>query len=172
MEGKQKKQALQKQSLQKQVLGWREWASLPELNIPAIAVKVDTGARTSSIHAFHIRPFVQDGQIFVRFIIHPLQKKKKPCICCTLPLKYKKTIRSSNGIAEERYIVSTVIEIGEKRWPIDLSLANRDVMSYRMLLGREAMSHILVDPKKSFLQGHLDHQTIEARYQICETGLV
>jgi hypothetical protein len=134
-------------------VGWREWASLPGLGIPAIKVKIDTGAKTSALHAFEMETFTKDGISFVRFLAHPLQRNNKVGIPCELPILEERVVKSSNGQKERRITVMTPIRIGHREWDIELTLTNRDLMSYRMLLGRQAMSQVIVFPTSSFLQG-------------------
>ena len=135
-------------------LGWREWCTLPEIGIPAIKAKVDTGAKTSALHAFQIDPFTQNGVAYVRFRVHPLQKTEQVEIECVAPVKDERIVSDSGGHKEMRYIIETPIQIGDKVWSIEMSLTNRDTMLFRMLLGRRAMeNHALVDPSASYLNG-------------------
>jgi len=134
------------------ITGWREWAALPELGVENIKVKVDTGAKTSSIHAFDIMPFTRDGKEWVQFEIHPLQDQDRLTRTCTSPIVDYRWITSSMGSSQLRYIIRTTLTIGRFSAQIDLSLANRDEMGFRMLVGRDALSGtILVDPNRSFL---------------------
>ncbi len=135
------------------VIGWREWLLLPDLFPEPIKVKVDTGAQTSALHAFRIREFVERGARHVSFLVHPLQHKRRPERSCTGELIDVRQITSSNGAQQQRYVIATTAQIGTYRWPIEMTLTNRDMMSYRMLLGREAVRRrFLVDPGRSFLQ--------------------
>ena len=134
------------------ITGWREWAELPELGIQNIKVKIDTGAKTSSIHAFDIRPFTQEGKEWVQFDVHPLQDQEQLTHTCTLPIVDYRWITSSMGSSQLRYIVHTTLKIAEFTTHIELSLANRDEMGFRMLVGRDALSNnVLVNPNRSFL---------------------
>ncbi|MDX1484033.1 MAG: ATP-dependent zinc protease [Alphaproteobacteria bacterium] len=138
----------------RQVVGWREWVGLPELGIEEIKAKIDTGARTSTLHAFDIVPVEENGQKFVRFRIHPVQRRRLPEVECTAPLVDRRTIRDSGGKTEYRYIVRTKLRIGERSWPIELTLTNRDEMSFRMLVGRAAIrKRFIVHPGTSFRTG-------------------
>ena len=136
------------------VLGWREWIALPDLGIDAIKAKVDTGARTSALHAFRIKTFEEDGVRRVRFQVHPLQRRKRPSIECEAEVIDERRVTSSNGQKELRLVIKTPIEIGGKTWPVELTLTNRDEMSFRMLLGRQAVrGHAIIDPGRSFCAG-------------------
>lgn len=142
------------QEKSKIIVGGEEWCTFPGLGIPAIKARVDSGAKTSSIHAFNIQRFRREGESWVSFEVHPLQKNRRTVIRCEHPIVDKRQVKSSSGISETRYVISTTIKLGIEAWDIELTLANRDSMGYRMLLGREAMSgHMLVDPGASFCLG-------------------
>lgn len=133
-------------------LGWREWVALPDLDIPRIKVKVDTGARSSSLHAYDIEVFSRGRRDFVRFTVHPVQRETRTTIHCVAELYEHRHVKSSSGHREYRPIIRTAIELGGERWPIDLTLTTRDAMGFRMLLGREAIrKRFLVDPGRSYL---------------------
>ncbi len=133
-------------------VGWREWLALPELGITAIKAKIDTGASTSALHAIHIRRFTEDGRERVRFEVHPLQRRTDITVSCVADVVDERFVTSSNGHREKRLVIRTAIAIADRRWPIELTLTNRDSMGFRMLLGRSAMnSRILVDPGASFM---------------------
>lgn len=137
-------------------VGWREWVSLPELGLPAIKAKIDTGARTSCLHAFSIDPFIKEGQEWVRFGIHPHQHNTENEVYCEAKVFDKRTVSDSGGHKEERYVISTDVVLANQRWHIEVTLTNRDSMLFRMLLGRTAMKQkIIVDPNESFLLGKL-----------------
>lgn len=136
------------------IVGWREWLVLPELGIPAIKAKIDTGARTSALHTFDLHTFRSKGKLMVKFGIHPLQRKLIPEIYCTAEVLDKRIVSDSGGHREERYVIQTVLSINEKSWTIQITLTDRSDMRFRMLLGREAMNHnISVRPDKSYLTG-------------------
>jgi hypothetical protein len=136
------------------VLGWREWARLPDLGVRAIKVKLDTGARTSALHAFGLRRYVRDGADMVRFEIHSLQRSAVSTVEADAVVIDEREVRNSGGGTEIRPVVRTTIQIGESRWPIELTLTRRDEMGFRMLLGRQALrGRALVDPGRSFLAG-------------------
>lgn len=135
-------------------LGWREWASLPDLGIDRIKVKVDTGARTSALHAFSVEPFTQDGQEWVRFLLHPKQQNTTIIKKCTAKVLTRKKVSDSGGHSEERYFIETTMCIGDVSFPAQLTLTNRDTMRFRMLLGRKAMEgRFVVDPSLSYCLG-------------------
>ncbi len=140
---------------QKLVSGWREWAQLPEFGVEMIKVKIDTGARTSAIHAFDIFPFTYMGNNWVQFDIHPIQDNDLIIHTCACPIVDYRWITSSTGHRQRRFIIQTNLKIGEFSSRIEISLANRDEMGFRMLIGRNALKgNVLVDPKHSFLLSH------------------
>lgn len=133
-------------------LGWREWVCLPELGIQTIKAKVDTGARTSALHAFSLSPFKDEGKDKVRFDIHPIQHNTDIVMTCTAEIVDRRWISDSGGHREERYIICTPINIGNETWPIEISLTERDTMLFRMLLGRSAIRRrFLINPGRSFI---------------------
>lgn len=135
------------------VIGWREWVSLPLFCKTKIKVKIDTGARTSCLHAFNVQEIRKGRKKFIRFDIHPLQKSKRLSKTVTAELIEYRSIKSSNGQTSIRPVVETDLVIGNKSIKIELTLTDRDQMGFRMLLGREALrKNFLIDPSKSFLQ--------------------
>ena len=135
------------------LIGWREWAKLPMLNTPLIKVKIDTGAKTSALHAYDINIIKYAGKEFAEFIIHPIQRNDVICRKSRAEIIDIRTIKSSNGHSENRIVIRSPIQIGPMQWDIDITLTNRDIMNHRMLLGREAMAKLLVSPAKSNCQG-------------------
>lgn len=136
-------------------LGWREWIGFPTLGIPSIKAKVDTGARTSSLHAFWVEPFDVDGAPWVRFAIHPVQgSDSTEEIRCEAPLLEQRLVRDSGGHEELRYVINTTIKVGETQVQAEVTLTDRDSMKFRVLLGRTAMrGKFIVDPARSYLCG-------------------
>jgi len=135
-------------------LGWREWVGLPELGIEQIKAKVDTGARTSALHAFELRPFSENGRERVEFKLHPRQRDNDTVLVCQADIVDQRTVTDSGGHREQRYVIRSMLSLGAHSWPIELTLTARDDMMFRMLLGRTAINgHGLVDPSRSYVTG-------------------
>ena len=128
--------------------------SLPELGIEHIKAKIDTGARTSALHAFSVRAFTKKGNKMVRFKIHPYQRRKDIVVECVAPILDRRWVTDSGGHREQRYVIESTVQLGEENWPIELTLTNRENMKFRMLLGRTAMKdRVVVNPGRSYLIG-------------------
>lgn len=135
-------------------IGWREWLTLPELGIEWVKAKVDTGARTSALHAFEVKEYRETGIKMVRFSLHPIQKRDDVVKVCSAPVVDERVVSDSGGHREKRYVIQTPVRLGEHEWPIEITLTNRDTMLFRMLLGRTALAQrFLVQPEASFLFG-------------------
>ena len=136
-------------------VGWREWVSLPDLGIPAIKAKIDTGAKTSALHTFHVESFEEDNKKYIKFEIHPLQKNSDTIIKCVSPVIDKRVVKDSGGHSEERFVISTPLHLGDLIVPIEITLTNREDMQFRMLIGRSALTkaNIDVDPGTSYKFG-------------------
>jgi hypothetical protein len=133
-------------------IGWREWINLPELGIDKIKAKVDTGARTSALHAFSLEPFEEAGKEKIRFLIHPLQHNTDNIITCVADVVDKRAVTDSGGHTEQRFVIMTPICIAGQTWPIEITLTERENMLFRMLLGRSALRRrFMVNPARSFV---------------------
>jgi len=147
-------------------VGWREWLSLPDLGIHAIKAKIDTGARTSALHAFYLEPYRRTGVLRLRFGIHPLQRRKDIEVYCDAEVVDHRTVSDSGGHREQRYVIRTPVRVGENSWEIELTLTNRDSMLFRMLLGRSAMrGKILVNPQTSYRMGRFKTSQVVRLYR-------
>ena len=134
--------------------GWREWASLPGLGVPWIKAKLDTGARSSAVHAFDLETFERDGQEWVRFSIHPWQRSAEDAVEVELPVHDRRAVRSSSGHAAERYVVLMEIRLLDRTVTAEVTLSRRDEMGFRFLIGREALRQgFLVDSSQSYVGG-------------------
>ncbi|BBM01997.1 alpha-L-glutamate ligase [Microbulbifer sp. GL-2] len=160
----------------KLIVGSEEWCGFPALGIPAVKARVDSGAKTSCLHAYNIHTFKRDGEPWVSFEAHPLQHQRRPSVRCEARLLDKRLVRSSSGESEKRPVIRTSMSVGGSVWDIELTLTNRDSMGYRMLLGREAMlGRMLVDPSESFCLGEIPQSQLDEYYRdehhIAGTGL-
>ena len=146
------------------VVGWRERVSLPDLGITSVKAKIDTGARSSALHAFDIEYFKQNDIDYVRFKVHPSQRDKDTIVPAEAVLLDIRPVRNSGGQSEARPVIETTVTLNQQSWPIELTLTNRDVMGFRMLLGRQALRQkFLVDSGKSYVQSNARTQTFKGR---------
>jgi len=146
------------------IVGWRERVALPQLGVTSVKVKIDTGARSSALHAFDIEHFKKGDIDFVRFNVHPSQRSADKIIPAEAKLLDVRTVRNSGGQSESRPVIETLVTLNEHTWPIELTLTNRDVMGFRMLLGRQALRRkFLVDSGRSYVQSKARTQTFKGR---------
>lgn len=145
-----------------EILGWREWVALPDLGIPHIKAKIDTGARTSCLHAFEVHAFRRKGQRWVRFRVHPSQADSSRFVECESPVKDRRWVTDSGGHRTLRYVIEVGVVIGKNHCTVEFTLTKRDNMKFRMLIGRTAMQgRFLVDASRSYCQERLDLDSIE-----------
>ncbi|MDH3208022.1 MAG: RimK/LysX family protein [Gemmatimonadota bacterium] len=145
------------------LLGWREWVAFPDLRVRNIKAKLDTGARTSSLHAFRMHRYVSDGQEMVRFEVHPVQRSRASSVEVEARVLEERKIRNSGGGVEVRPVIETMLELAGRQWPIELTLTRRDEMGFRLLLGRQALrGRVAVDSGASFRAKHVKWQKPEA----------
>ncbi len=151
---------------EKLIIGSEEWLALPGLGLPVIKARVDSGARTSSIHAFNIQPFEREGKAFVRFDVNPLQDNRKIYKRCEALSLGRRDVKSSSGHVEKRHVILTTVELDGQSWEIEVTLTNRDSMGFRMLLGRQAMTgRLIVDPERSYCVNKISSRQAEGFYQ-------
>ena len=140
-------------------VGWREWIALPDLGVPRIKAKVDTGARSSALHAYNMRLHERRGRPYVSFEVHPLQRATDHRVATGAEIVGIRSVRSSSGQIELRPVIHTTVALGEQAWTIEITLTNRDEMGFRMLLGRQAIrGRFLVDGGRSYLQSRRRRQ--------------
>jgi hypothetical protein len=136
------------------IIGWREWVALPDLGVDEIKAKVDTGADNSSLHAFNLQRFDEDGVAMVRFEIHPRQRKRKPSVECVAEVVKERLVKNPGGRAELRPVIRTTLVVGGEKLEAMVNLTTRDEMTFRMLLGRRTVrDRFVVDPGRSYLGG-------------------
>ena len=146
------------------IIGWREWVALPEFGIKQIKAKVDSGARSSSLHAFDVEEFQKNKEIWVRFKVHPVQRKSGKVVTAEARVIDYRAVKSSSGQSQERPVVEATVSLLGETWQIELTLANRDQMGFRMLLGREAFRRrFLVDGGNSYYGGRPKTKTTKRK---------
>ncbi|MFT5258338.1 MAG: hypothetical protein ACI9J2_000007 [Saprospiraceae bacterium] len=146
-------------------VGWLELIALPQLQVPAMKVKVDTGARTSALHATNIERFERQGEEYARFLVHPIRRYQKHAVVAEAPVIGEIEVKNSGGYVEKRPVVVTELTIGEETWPIQITLTNRENMRFKMLLGREAMREkLVVNPSVEYLHGKRSHKSMMSIY--------
>lgn len=149
------------------IIGNAEWCALPELKVPAIRARIDSGAKTSSVHAINIKEFYKNKERWVKFEIHPLRKHTEVFIVCEAKVIDYRLVKSSSGEAKPRYVIQTQVKLGNQKWNIEVTLANRKSMGYQMLLGREAMmNRVLINPSEGFRLTKYTRKEIRNFYNI------
>ena len=144
----------------KAIIGWREWCALPDLALPGVLAKIDTGAKTSSLHAFDIRPSDR-GDDWLQFSVHPVQRRRRPEIVCEARCIEERAITSSNGKSEDRPVIEMELLIGERRFRPEIALTTRDDMGFRILIGRQSLNRrFVVDPAQSYCCGDREEQSL------------
>lgn len=142
------------ESTQLQTVGWREWLALPELGVPAIKAKLDTGARTSALHAVSQELFQRGGEEWVRFVVHPMRRRRDIAVEARAPVVDRRVVSDSSGRRRRRVYIRTLLSVNQVRWPIEISLTDRETMLFPMLLGRTAMAgRLVLDPGHSYWLG-------------------
>jgi hypothetical protein len=149
------------------VIGWSEWVQLPLLHLPFIKAKVDTGARTSALHAFSVEPFTKKGAPWVRFQMHPLHGHADIIVPCEAPVIDRRLVTDSGGKGEKRLVIETFATMGDVTRAIEITLTNREKMAYRMLLGRQALERFgfIVDVKNSAMMGKVKPGAARKAYE-------
>jgi ribosomal protein S6--L-glutamate ligase len=160
---------MKENNIEKMIIGSEEWCQISQLGIPAVKARVDSGAKTSVLHAFNIQPFKRGTTPWVSFDVHPLQNNRSVFLRCEAPIIDRRMVKNTSGASEKRYVIKVPIRMKDQVWDIELTLTNRDSMGYRMLLGREAMNgKILVDPSASFNLGRVSDAELRELYGIRE----
>ncbi len=155
-----------KQQEQLPIIGWREQLALPDLGISEVKAKIDTGARSSALHAFDVETFNSNGKRMVRFKVHPYQRDAHRTVTAEAELLDQRQVRNSGGQTQVRPVIETTVELNGDRWSIELTLTNRDVMGFRMLLGRQAVRRrFLVDAGRSFLHSATESRKLKPKNQ-------
>lgn len=145
-------------------VGWREWVSLPDLGLDCVKAKIDTGARTSSLHAFEVSDFEEDGVHKVKFKMHPQQLDDTNVVVCVADIVDERVVSDSGGHREKRWIIRSPVHIGACRWNVEINLTSRDDMRFRMLIGRTALAgRALVDPARSYMVGKKPKKKVRKR---------
>lgn len=147
------------------IVGGTEWCSFPSLGLPHVLARVDSGAKTSSLHAFNMTRFERNGEAWVSFEVHPVQKDRRSLVRCEAQIVDRRVVKSSSGTTEKRYVIQVPLKLGDQLWDIELTLSNRDAMGHRMLLGREAMSgRFLVNPDAQCYLGQVSEDELTLAY--------
>lgn len=144
------------------LIGWREWVCLPDLGVDKIKAKIDTGARTSALHAFSLEPYEENSKPMISFNIHPIQHDNLQIITCSAEIVDRRLVTDSGGHEELRYVIVTNLRIGGQTWPIEITLTERENMLFRMLLGRSALrKRFIINPARSFILKTADKHILE-----------
>jgi ribosomal protein S6--L-glutamate ligase len=147
------------------LIGKKEWCALPELGLPALKARIDSGARTSALHAFNLTTEKDGDEQWVSFDIHPIQKNRKITRQCTARIVDERSIKSSSGHAEKRIVIATPLTLGADTWEIEVTLTNRDQMGHRMLIGRQAMQNrVLIDPAGAYMTKQISRDEAKRLY--------
>lgn len=151
---------------EKYIIGRAEWCALPDLSVPAIKAKIDTGAKTSAIHAFDIKLIKSNDKQYVEYKVYPIQANSSIVIKCKSLIIDERFIMSSNGHKERRYVINTALRLADSTWSVELTLSNRDPLRFRLLLGREALNHkVIIDPSLNCHQKNLKNHQIISLYK-------
>lgn len=146
-------------------IGWKEWCALPDLYLPAIKAKIDTGAKTSTLHATNIRVLQQEGVDYVEFLADPVQHMPNIKRRCVARLADQRYIMNSTGHREKRCVIKTQLVLGSLAWEVEVTLTDRELLSYRMLIGRDAIrGHVMINPAKTHCQGRLSSRALRNLY--------